>query len=940
MVDAQLSTRLEDSIKKAFMSYTAEFKKKAKDKRKRYIDLVEKSVKDIIKDEVKSQLPHILPKEVSDYATPVIQSSITESLKNIILAKSSSQPKSTYETAASLTEFELKKMLLDKIQKRDREDKDKDEDLPAGSGQGKPLPLIKDQGRQVVPANYFINNDLEYLKGGSSSRKYTTFTTKIKAAKYDAIEGIEDMVPSLWSPVKLYKFKEGDFSRLNLRDIKDMLLLLVQKKLSNLERDVIYDLNMALRMFTRRVVILKLVEYLQLGVKSYQNKLNITKPKTFRVLHDIASSLRMDYLPKRRWSKLDRKRSRIMIKAIDQHLFERRLMRNLEKFVGGRDYENDLRLLEREFMRVSRHGVGVIHGGNLGSYIEHQDCDLLACTVFGMSSVVDLDQMSTPTQCLIGLEGSVSLDIGAFNWFFRCIDYSHSPWGAPVLFKKKDGSFRLCIDYRQLDIHYGYHQLRVHGEDIPKTAFRMRYGHFEFTKCISKCEFWLQEVHLRLVLELLKNEKLYAKFSKCEFWLQEVHFLGHVANQNGIQVDPSYYRRFIANFSKIAKPLTSLTQKNKKYEWGVEQEEAFQTLKNNFVKDKILATPDEASKVENATTEMLRGMHQLIERKEDGADKTYYDLRDMYGGHVIVDRLTKSAYFLAIREDYKMKKLARLYIDEIVAGHGVPVSIILDRDGRFTSRFWKTLQEALGTRLDMSEAHHPQKDGQSECTIQKFYHSTIRCASFEAIYGRKCRSPVLWAEIRESMLIGLELVQEMTDKVVLIKEKLKATRDRQKSYADNRRKLLEFEVRDQVLLKVSPWKGVIGFGKKGKLAPRYVGPFEILKRVGPVTYRLRFPEVLSSVHDTFHVSNLKKCLEDANLHVPLDEIKIDKTLCFVEKPVEIMDCKVRSLKCSKISLVKVRWNSKRGPEFTWEREDHMKSKYPQLSIDRAVEPAS
>ncbi|GJX78203.1 putative reverse transcriptase domain-containing protein [Tanacetum coccineum] len=200
-----------------------------------------------------------------------------------------------------------------------------------------------------------------------------------------------------------------------------------------------------------------------------------------------------------------------------------------------------------------------------------------------------------------------------------------------------------------------------------------------------------------------------------------------------------------------------------------------------------------------------------------GADKTYYDLRDMYGGHVIVDRLTKSAYFLAIREDYKMEKLERLYIGEIVARHGVPVSIISDRDGKFTSRFWQTLQKALGTRLNMSTAYHPQTDRQSECTIQiledmlsacvidfggswdthlplaelsynNSYHSSIRCAPFEALYGRKCRSAVLWAEIGESQLIGPELVQETTDKVVLIKEKLKVARYRQKSYVDNRRK--------------------------------------------------------------------------------------------------------------------------------------------------------
>ncbi|GJT58164.1 putative reverse transcriptase domain-containing protein [Tanacetum coccineum] len=569
---------------------------------------------------------------------------------------------------------------------------------------------------------------------------------------------------------------------------------------------------------------------------------------------------------------------------------------------------------------------------------------------------------------------------------------SHSPWGAPVRFvKKKDGSLRTKEDH---------------------------------------------EVHLKLVLELLKKERLYAMFSKCEFWLLEVHFFSHVVNHNA-----SYYRHFIVNFSKIAKPLNSLTQKNKKYEWGAEQEEAFYTLKDNLcnalilslldgiedfvvfcdasnqglggalmqrgktwrhylygtksviytdhkslqhifdqmelnmhqrrwielfndyeceiryhpckanvvadalsrkervkpkrvramamiiqsgVKRMILAAQSEAFKQENAPAERLHGLDQQMERKEDESlyftDRIWISLvrgvrtvimdeahkTRSKSGHdtiwVVVDRLTKLAHFLATHEDYNMEKLSRLYIDEI---------------------------KALGTRLDMSTAYHLQMDGQSEYTIQTLddmlracvidfggsldvhlplagfsynnsYHSSIRCAPFEALYGRKCRSPVLWAEIGESRLIGAELVQETIDKVVLIKEKLKAARDHQKSYADNRRKPLEFKV----------------------------GPFEILERICSVAYRLRLPKELSSMHDTFHVSNLKKCLADSNLHVPLDEIKIDKTLSFVEEHVEIMDCEVKSFKRSKILIVKVCWNSKRGPEFTWEREDHMKSKYP------------
>ncbi|GKA66466.1 putative reverse transcriptase domain-containing protein [Tanacetum coccineum] len=218
---------------------------------------------------------------------------------------------------------------------------------------------------------------------------------------------------------------------------------------------------------------------------------------------------------------------------------------------------------------------------------------------------------------------------------------------------------------------------------------------------------------------------------------------------------------------------------------------------------------------------------------------------------VIVDRLTKSAHFLLIREDYKTEKLARIYINEIVARQGVPVSIISDRDGRFASHLWQALQKALGTKLHMSTAYHPETDGQSDCTIQTLedmlracvmdfggswdahlpliefsynnsYHTSVKCAPFEALYGRKCRSPVIWTEVGESQLIGPELVQETTENIFQIKKRLKTTRSLQKSYADKRRKPLEFQAGDRVLLKVSPLKGVLRFGKKGKLAPRQV----------------------------------------------------------------------------------------------------------------------
>ncbi|GKC74741.1 putative reverse transcriptase domain-containing protein [Tanacetum coccineum] len=264
----------------------------------------------------------------------------------------------------------------------------------------------------------------------------------------------------------------------------------------------------------------------------------------------------------------------------------------------------------------------------------------------------------------------------------------------------------------------------------------------------------------------------------------------------------------------------------------------------------------------------------------------------------------------------------------------------------------------------MSTAYHPETDGQSERTIQTLedmlracvldfgkgwdkhlplvefsynnsYHTSIKAAPFEALYGRKCRSPICWAEVGDSQLTGPEIIHETTERIVQIKSHIQAARDRQKSYADVRRKPLEFQVGDKVMLKVSPWKGVIRFGKRGKLNPRYIGPFKIIAKVGTVAYRLELPEKLSRVHSTFHVSKLKKCMADEPLAIPLDEIQVDDKLNFIEEPVEIMDREVKRLKQSRIPIVKVRWNSKRGPEFTWEREDQMQKKYPHLFTNSA-----
>ncbi|GJY27250.1 putative reverse transcriptase domain-containing protein [Tanacetum coccineum] len=321
-----------------------------------------------------------------------------------------------------------------------------------------------------------------------------------------------------------------------------------------------------------------------------------------------------------------------------------------------------------------------------------------------------------------------------------------------------------------------------------------------------------------------RRSMLTPKFQKCEFWLQEVQFLGHMVNHDGIHVDPS--------------------------------------------------------KVESVQDWKTPGIVQL-----KSADKMYYDLRDLYWWpgmkRDLPSTLADATYdkvgsLLPIREDYKTEKLAKIYTNEIVARHGVPVSIILDRNGRFTSHLWQAFQEALGTRLDMSTTYHPQTDGQSERTIQTLeiasccvlwslvewdthlqliefsynnsYHTSIKCAPFEALYGRKCRSPVIWTEVGENQLIGPEIMQETIKKIVQIKERLKTARSRQKSYADKRHKPLNPSWETEVLL----------------------------------------------------------------------------------KPIEILERDVKKLKRRRIPLVKVRWNSRQGAEYTWEREDQFRKKYPNL----------
>ncbi|GJU66499.1 putative reverse transcriptase domain-containing protein [Tanacetum coccineum] len=377
---------------------------------------------------------------------------------------------------------------------------------------------------------------------------------------------------------------------------------------------------------------------------------------------------------------------------------------------------------------------------------------------------------------------------------------------------------------------------------------------------------------------------------------------------------------------------------------------AMNMILQSSIKDRILAAQKEAV---DEFAGLQKGLDEMIEQRSDGtlyyldriwvplkgevrtlimdeahkskyyvhpgADKMYYDLRDRYWWprmkKDIAKYVSKCLTCLKVKAEHQRPSSLLQQPEIPLLDIPVwPISIISDRDGLSPSR-----RGSWDVHLLLVEFSYNNS-----------YHSSVRCAPFEALYGRKCRSPIMWAEVGEGQLIGPELVQETTEKISQIKDRLKAARDRQKSYADKRRKPLEFSVGDYVLLKVSPWKGVVHFGKKGKLTPRFVGPFEIIKKVGLVVYRLNLLEELNGVHDTFHMSNLKKCLADPTLQVPLDEIRVDAKLNFVEEPMEILEREFKKLKRSRIAIVKVRWNSKRGPEFTWEREDQMKLKYPHL----------
>nr|GEV44692.1 putative reverse transcriptase domain-containing protein [Tanacetum cinerariifolium] len=351
--------------------------------------------------------------------------------------------------------------------------------------------------------------------------------------------------------------------------------------------------------------------------------------------------------------------------------------------------------------------------------------------------------------------------------------------------------------------------------------------------------------HLRIILELPRKEKLYAKFSKYDFWINTIQFLRQLIDSQGIHVDPAKIEA-VKNWASLTTPV-----------------EVRQFLGLIGYYRRFIKAQNEAMKAKNVGAENLRGMDKAFEVRLDGTrcikNRSWLPL---------FDRLTKSTHFIPNQETDSMETLTRFYIKEIVLRHRVPISIISDRESHFTSRF------------------------------------CIKATPFEALYGQKCISPICWAKVGYVQMTGPEIIHETTEKIVQIRQCLQAARDRQRSYAN-----------------------------RGKLNPRYIGPFKILDRISPLAYKLKLPEELSNVHIAFHISILKKCLSDESFFIPMKELRVNDNLNFVEEPVEIIDQEVKQLRQSRIPIVKLRWNSKRGPEFTWECEDQIRAKYPHLFLN-------
>ncbi|KAL2240889.1 UNVERIFIED_CONTAM: Transposon Tf2-11 polyprotein [Sesamum indicum] len=503
----------------------------------------------------------------------------------------------------------------------------------------------------------------------------------------------------------------------------------------------------------------------------------------------------------------------------------------------------------------------------------------------------------------------------------------------------------IVLDLKEFDVILGMDWLAQHKAivDCYKKEVVIEYSGDALwvNKCTSNIhgidEPEEHEQHQKIMLQILKEKELYAKLSKCEFWVNQVVFLGHVISGDGVMPDPSkvkalmewkvpknatevrsfsglagYYRRFVEGFSIIARPLTKLLKKGsdsggyivytdaskqglgcvlmqngKDYDCTID----FHSGKANVVADALsrnsLSTLANTGSHNQTLLREMRSMNTELEVDQVVGLLAALQLKPDFMGYA--KRFCEKLIMHHMQCTLTMKKDVAEFVAEcmtcqqVKAEHQAPA----DRDPRFTSRFWESLQRALGTKLHFSTAFHPQTDGQSERTIQTLedmmractvefkgnwddhlplmefaynnsFHSSIDMAPYEVLCGRRCRSPICWDIEELRQLEGPDLVQEIVKKVQVVKKCLKAAQDRQKGYVDQHRREMKYEVGDKFFLKISAWRGILRFGRQGKLSPRYIGPYEIIERIGPLAYRLALRAELSQIHDVFHVSMLRR----------------------------------------------------------------------------------
>ncbi|KAA0056483.1 reverse transcriptase [Cucumis melo var. makuwa] len=551
---------------------------------------------------------------------------------------------------------------------------------------------------------------------------------------------------------------------------------------------------------------------------------------------------------------------------------------------------------------------------------------------------------------------------------------SVSPWAAPVLFvKRKDGTLRLCIDYRQLNkvtIRNKYPLPRIDDlfdqlkgaalfskidlvrippveavfMDLMNKIFHQYLDQFVIVFIddilVYSVDRESHEEHHGIVLQTLRDKQLYAMFSKCEFWLEQVVFLGHVVSGKGVSIDPQkveavvnwerptssteicsflglagYYRRFIEDFSRLALPLTTLT----KYDPG----------KANVVAD-ALSRKSRLSKsalcgIRVALLNELRGSKAVVTTEDSGSLLAQFQVRSS----LVTEIVRRQSEDSNLQKKFEKSK------------KGLEVEFELRTDGAIVKQgrlCVPNISELKNVILEESHssacAIHPGS-WDTHLPLMEFaynnsYQSSIGMALYEAFYGRPCTTPICWNEVGERKLVGPELVQITTNNIKLIRENMRIAQDRQKSYADKRRRNLEFQVGDQFFLKLSTCRGVIRFGRKGKLSPRYIGSYQITKRVGPAAYRLELPIEFARIHDVFHVSMLRKYIPDPSHVLQEQPVELKEDMSYVEEPVQILDRKEQALRNKTIPLIKVLWRHHGVDEATWEPEDQMKKRYPIL----------